>query len=113
MIGYIVLSALLLFALIECLALAARLKKERKASQFVNSAFRKNHEISLAATGSLVKLQAVTQLPDGVPEKFAEEQIAHKLAACLPEFWHFKRNPDNDEEYRATVYIYKMDGWVE
>ncbi len=109
MLWYIVLSACLLFALSACLVLALRMKKERKASQFAISAFRENHEVRLPVSSPPVKIQAVMCLPSGTPEKIVEEQLAHKLASCLPSFWRLEKRYDYDVEYRASVYVCKME----
>lgn len=107
MTGYIVLSALLLIALSACVILFLRLKEANEAAQFCLSAFQRNHSVTLHATAMPTKIEAMIILPSGTPEKIVEEQLAHKLAACLPEFWRLEKRFDYDVEYRASVYVCK------
>lgn len=110
--GYIVLSVLLLAAMIACLVLALRLKKERKASQFAISAFREDHTVRLTASRPLETIQAVTHISREVPENIAQMELAHKIAARLPEFWRLEKQYiyGYDVEYRASVLICRMEG---
>ena len=116
MTGYIILSVLLLLALSACVILFLRLKEAKKAaqeaekaSQFCLSAFQRDHSFSLTATSMPTKIEAMITLPSGTPEKVVEEMLTHKLAACLPSFWRLEKRYDYDVEYRASVYVCKME----
>ena len=113
MTGYIVLGSLLILSLVCCAWLSSELQKSEKAlAEEKNRPPIAPSSVTLirAERSEIKKISAVIIDAFGAPADMIEQELSHKLAGCLPEFWTIERRPDRTSstfgiEYRATIYV--------